>query len=92
MNGSMLAGAALNFTEARKVAALEVAISVLEFPERSIGIASVEDVAFCDDQNYYSAPSISVLPILTLVKAIHVELPNERGDIGVLEVLSNKRG
>lgn len=50
MNGSMLARASLNFTEAGKVAAFEVAISVLEFPECSIGVASVEDVAFCDGQ------------------------------------------
>lgn len=43
----LLAGATLNLAQAGNVAALEVAIAVLEFPECSIGIPSVENVSLC---------------------------------------------
>ena len=60
-------GAALDFAQTDEIAALEVAVAVLEFPERRVGGGSVEDVA-------------------DLVEAVHVELADEGGDVGVLEV------
>jgi hypothetical protein len=60
-------GAPLDFAQADKVAALEVAIAMLELPEGRIGGGRVEDVA-------------------DFVEAVHVELADKRGNVGVLEV------
>lgn len=43
---SVSAGAALDLSEADEVAALEVAVAMLEFPERRFGVASVKHVSF----------------------------------------------
>lgn len=48
MDGSMLAGPSLNFSQAGKVTALEIAVTVLEFPESCVRIASMEYVTFCN--------------------------------------------
>lgn len=42
----MLAGSTLNFSQASQVAALEIAIAVLEFPESCVRISGVENITF----------------------------------------------
>lgn len=43
----MTGGPALDFTEPNEVASLEIAIPMLELPQRSLGVRCVEDVAYC---------------------------------------------
>jgi hypothetical protein len=44
---SVSAGATLDLSKADEVAALEVAVAVLEFPERRFGVAGMKHVSFC---------------------------------------------
>lgn len=45
MNQSMAGSATLNLTQSDKIAPVEVAASMLEFPQRGVWRAGVEDIA-----------------------------------------------
>jgi hypothetical protein len=47
MNQRMAGSTPLDLAQANQIAALEVAIAVLEFPQRRVWRAGVEDVAHC---------------------------------------------
>lgn len=87
MDQSMARSSTLDLSETNKVTSFEIAISMLKLPQRRVGRSGVKHIA------HYNPTSTIVLMFqvgkkLTLVKPVHIQLPDEGGDISVLEVLT----
>lgn len=73
MNQRMPRCPSFDISQASEVSPFEIAVSMLEFPQRRFGRSCVEHIAH-------------------FVKAIHIQLSNKGGDIGVFEVLRQYLG
>lgn len=98
MHQGVSGGSPLDLPEPGQVAALEASLSVLELPElllRALGPA--EYVAHfctteCQNPRLGRPWENEMMGGHTFMKAVHVELPYEGGDISVFKILPVKRG
>lgn len=86
MNQCMSRCSSFDLSQAGKISSFEIAVAVFKLPQCGLGRSGVENVTDCT-LSIAGNFRWSFISILTFVKSIHVELSDERRDVGVFEVL-----
>ena len=84
----MSRGSTLDLSKSDQIPSLEVAVPMLELPKRRFGRSCVENVAHWELLEKRSSVQAVGWRLHTFMETVHVQLSDERGYVGVLEVLA----